>query len=58
MFITLLTAHRQHPMMDGCPFYASVALAIPTTKLLKTHVAVVKMTKYITYMRRQVLKFY
>ena len=56
--IWLLMAHWQHPMMDCCPFWASVALAIQTTKQLKTHVAVVKMSKYITHMRRHVLKFY
>jgi hypothetical protein len=32
-------SHRQTPKMDGCPFWASVALATPTTKQLKTHVA-------------------
>ena len=60
--IRLLTAHRQHPKMDCCPFWASVALAIPTTKQPKIHVAVVKqtknMSKYITHIRGHVLKFY
>ena len=44
------------------PIWASVALATPTTKQLKTHVAGVKVTTsvstYITYMRRDMLKFY
>ena len=48
--------------MDGCPFSACVALAIPTTKYLKTHVAAVNPTKkvseYIHHMREHVLKFY
>ena len=43
--IWLLTAHWQHPKMDCCPFWASVAPVILTTKQPKTHVAVVKQTK-------------
>ena len=54
--------HRQPPKMDGCPFSACVALAIPTTKHLKTYVAAVtptkKVSEYIHHMRGHVLKFY
>jgi hypothetical protein len=54
--------HRQPPKMDGCPFWASVALATLTTKQLKTHVAAVKakthVSEYITHVREDVLKFY
>ena len=48
--------------MDGWPFWASVAVAIPITKQLKTHVAAVNVTKnvskYIIHIGRHVLKFY